>query len=647
MAFSPHHEAGGTLHLPSPTQHGYRVDNFPSIRQLRRSLSRSPSKTTGFQLYNPASPSGSPESPLSPLAVSRALGPKNSKDSPSFAICPSSPLAPQTVPVPRKAKLTFRRAPPFRSSPRWEAPTKHHVRSVLSDISNQHGITPPKIRPDTGEENEEISPSEAASGVTSDRKGYVSKLELNDGPIKFEFARPPRPKLENALPAKSSPLKRSDGTMSLEHASWGSPMAKRRSLHGAFLGTDFDIFEQGSNNARDSENRNELEKKPTAAAPTSHGRRPSPLRKSLSLRKSTLQQRYAGVPSRPRGHHDQVADFTSSATISARSRHRTSLDSAWFSGSENSLSSQRRLQLTETPLFLTQPNQRTAAPQFQQNHQPHPLSHALTPSSSTPKEVDDSQPTQPTDTSLEIIKMPHSKSLPIGATRPTAPTRSNGQDAENSFATPDGYRSAKPLPAAFMSTGLISKRNRNIDETLDSSLASYAMPDTPSKRSSFPPVKTSPCRPNFSKTIRSRPEFGTPTTPFGPHATRPSVTKGVSIFGTRFGNSKSSKKIGFSSISGDDASQSLSDQIDSQSSNDELPPTPTKIAGAETKIRSKGSSLRSSLFGRRVSLGFETFLPPSDIDTGAGQTGKYKSYIYYPSIRFIYTTVKARKDLIC
>ena len=621
MAFSPHHEAGGTLHLPSPTQHGYHVDSFPSIKQLRRSLSRSPSKTTSFQLYNPASPSGSPESPLSPLAISRAFGPKKLKDSPPFTICPASPLAPQTVPVPRKAKLTFRRAPPFRSSPRSEASIKYHARSVLSDISNQHGITPSKNRSSTGEENEEVSPSEAAAGVASDRKGYASKLELNDGPIKFEFARPSRPKLENALPAKSSPLKRSDGTMNLEHASWGSPMAKRRSLHGAFLGTDFDIFEHGSNNTRDGENRSEAEKKSTAAVPSSHARRPSPLRKSLSLRKSTLQQRYAGVPSRPRGHYDQAVDFTSSATASARSRQRTSLDSAWLAGGESSLSSQRRLQLTETPLFSSQSNQRTTAPQYQQIHQPHPLSHALTPSS-TPKEAGDAQPMPPPDTSLERVKMPYSKSLPIGATRPTAPTKPNGQDPENSFATPDGYRSAKPLPAAFMSTGLISKRNRNVDETLDSSLASYAMPDTPSKRSSFPPVKASPGRSNFSKTIRSRPEFGTPTTPFGPHTARPSVTKGVSIFGTRLSNAKSSKKISFSSISGDDASQSLSDQIDSQSSNDELPPTPTKTAGSDTKPRSKGNSLRSSLFGRRVSLGFETFLPPADINTGAGQTGE-------------------------
>ena len=625
MAFSPHHEAGGTLHLPSPSQHGYRVDSFPSIRQLRRSLSRSPSKSTRFQLYNASSPSGSPESPLSPLAFSRAFSPKKPNGSPPFTICPSSPLAPQTVPAPRKAKLTFRRAPPFRSSPRPEAPPKHHVRSVLSDISNQHGTTPSKTRRSSGEENEEVSPSEAAAGVTSDRKGHGSKLELNDGPIRFEFARPVRPKLENVLPAKSSPLKRSDGTMNPEHASWGSPMAKRRSLHGAYLGVDFDIFEHGSAAGHNGESRGEMDRKSTTPASSPHVRRPSPLRKSLSLRKSTLQQRYAGIPGRARGHHDQVADFSSPSSAATRSRQRMSFDGACLSRCENSSPSQRSLQLTETPLFPSPIYARTTASHQQHNHQPHPLSHALTPASSTPNKSNDFRSMPPPDPPLERARMPHSKSLPIGATRPTAPSRTNNQDSENSFATPDGFRSAKPLPAAFMSTGLISKRNRNVDETLDSSLGSYAMPDTPSKRSSFPPVKASPYRSNFSKTVRSRPEFGTPTTPFSPHTVKPSVAKGVSIFGTRLGNAKSSGKMGFSSIAGADdaASQLLSDQIDSQSSNDELPPTPTKIVGTDAKPRSKGNSLRSSLFGRRVSLGPETFCPPAEVNTSARHDGKF------------------------
>ena len=503
------------------------------------------------------------------------------------------------------------------------------MRSVLSDISNQHSTTPSKTSRSSGEENEEVSPSEAAAGVTSDRKCHGSKLELYDGPIKFEFARSTRPKLENALPAKSSPLKRSDGTMSLEHASWGSPMAKRRSLHGAYLGVDFDIFEHGSNNGHDGESRGEMDRKSTTPISSPHVRRPSPLRKSLSLRKSTLQQRYAGVPGRTRGHHDQVADFTNPSTATTRSRQRMSFDSACLAGCENSSPSQRSFQLTETPLFPSPLNQRTTASHQQYNHQPHPLSHALTPASSTPNKTNDFQSMPPPDQPLERVKVPHSKSLPIGATRPTVPSRPDNQESENSFATPDGFRSAKPLPAAFMSTGLISKRNRNVDETLDSSLGSYAMPDTPSKRSSFPPVKASPYRSNFSKTVRSRPEFGTPTTPFSPHTVKPSLAKGVSIFGTRLGNSKSSKKMGFSSIGGgDDASQSLADQIDSQSSNDELPPTPTKIVGTDSKPRSKGNSLRSSLFGRRVSLGPETFFPPAEVNTTERNIGEFKYILF-------------------
>ena len=596
------------LHVASPSQHGYRIDGFPSIRQLRRSLSRSPSKSSRFQLYNATSPSRLPDSPLSPLALTRAFSPKKQNNSPPFNASPSSPLAPQTVPAPRKAKLTFRRAPPFRSSPRAEPPVNQPTRSALSDISNQRNVTPSKAKRMKGEENEEISPSEAAAGLMSDRKSHGTKLELNDGPIKFEFV---RPKLENVVPVKSSPLKRSDGIMNTEHANFGSPVAKRRSLHGAFLGTDFDIFEHGRISAGESENHGEDDKRSTTPLSSPHRRRPSPLRKSLSLRKSTLQQRYVGGPVRPRLNNDQYSDFVSPSAATSRARQRMSLDSTWLSGVDSPPFSQKRLQLTETPTFASQPTQRYNVA----HNQPHPLSNTLTPSPSVSKSTIDLSQMPPPEGPIERVKIPHSKSLPIGATRPTAPTKPDvSQETENSFATPDGYKSAKPLPAAFMSTGLISKRNRNIDNALDNSLSSYAMPDTPSKRSSFPPVSTSPYGAKFTKHNRSRPEFGTPTTPFSPHTVKPFMTKGVSIFGTRLDNFKESNKPISSGIVGEDASQLLNDQMDSQSSNDELPPTPTKNAG-ESRPRSKGNSLRSSLFGRRASLGPETFLPPSEAVT--------------------------------
>lgn len=44
------------------------------------------------------------------------------------------------------------------------------------------------------------------------------------------------------LPAKSSPLKRSDGIMNLDQANLGSPVAKRRSIYGSFAHS-FNIFE--------------------------------------------------------------------------------------------------------------------------------------------------------------------------------------------------------------------------------------------------------------------------------------------------------------------------------------------------------------------------------------------------------------------
>ena len=71
-SYSPHREAGGTLHVPSPT-HSPHYDAV-ALQKLRRSLSRSPSKPTRIHL-NTRSPAGSPNSPLSPLDVVRAVSP--------------------------------------------------------------------------------------------------------------------------------------------------------------------------------------------------------------------------------------------------------------------------------------------------------------------------------------------------------------------------------------------------------------------------------------------------------------------------------------------------------------------------------------------------------------------------------------------
>lgn len=443
---------------------------------------------------------------------------------------------------------------------------------------------------------------------------------MNDGPIKFELS---KPKLENAtprlpprcdVPVKSSPLKRSDGIMNLDQASLASPVAKRRSLHGAMYGADFDIFDHGPGSTSDGGN--DSDRDHAGQFPSPAARRASPLRKSLSLRKSTLQQRHgSGIGrSRPAQEHE----FLVPGQAASKSRNRMSLDSSLpFAGSS-----------TQSPLRRVAPFESAQLGQQQQppmavfrassghNQQPHPLSNALTPSSSD-SNMEDSPthtPAPPPPNVPPRHPINFSRSLPIGAIRPAASSHATAKATENgSFSTPEAYKMAKPHPAAFMSTGLISKRNRNVDVPPAGSFASYAMPDTPSKRVSFPPMNATPMSNSFSKQSHQLPEFGTPSSPFSFHAAASpkSFGKGVSIFGDIGGKSSSHRRSSFVSIDGDDIAQSPSNRIDSQSSNEDLPPTPTKKSNSFGR-NSKENSLRSSLFGRRVSLGPDTFVPPGD-----------------------------------
>lgn len=253
----------------------------------------------------------------------------------------------------------------------------------------------------------------------------------------------------------------------------------------------------------------------------------------------------------------------------------------------------------------------------QQNSRPHPLSNTLSPSSSNSSITD--------DTSLQAaLGVPHqnaqnkvnfSKSLPIGALRPRL-DREN-EDMDDAFETPDNFRNARPLPSAFMSTGLISKRNRNTELPASFFGTSTYMPDTPSKKASLPDLDATPVHSHGPKrTSQPLHEFGSPTTPFSPHAMKgspESFGKGVSIFGSRVAAGRLIRRASFLSIDGDDVGNSpTASKIVSQTSIDELPPTPTKTAslGARPQSKGKGNSLRSSLLGRRSSLAPDTFTTP-------------------------------------
>ncbi|PSN61528.1 hypothetical protein BS50DRAFT_455675, partial [Corynespora cassiicola Philippines] len=228
FAYSPHRESGGTMHLPSPTHpHTYRLDgtHFSSIQQLRRSLSRSPSKPSRFTMRQ----ADSPRSPISPLALSRAFTPKTHKPASPIAAFPEAPAA-ATAPAGNKKKFALRRSAPFRSSPRNRTTSKS-PRRALGDAPDLGNSTPFMSKRAQGEENS----SSSASRRTSSDDFSASRFELNDAPIEFKFARPRHDSSTNNTmhPLKSSPLKRMDASMSQDQGHGHSPVAKRRSLHGA------------------------------------------------------------------------------------------------------------------------------------------------------------------------------------------------------------------------------------------------------------------------------------------------------------------------------------------------------------------------------------------------------------------------------
>ncbi|KAK6410858.1 mitosis inhibitor protein kinase swe1, partial [Oleoguttula sp. CCFEE 5521] len=444
-----------------------------------------------------------------------------------------------------------------------------------------------------------------------------------DEPIKFDFSKARvdahlQPVLREHFPPKSSPLKRSDGVMNLEVASMSSPRAKRRSLHGTgSFGGDFNIFDQGrdgtSHDSMEHFEESEREDSKTGFSTWPDHVAQSPHRRPFGLRKSTLQQR-VGV-GRTRLFTD-ASNELNSPQPSARARARYSLDGALPLRSADMDSPFRRSGMMDPPVLFAQPGQKL----YQSAPKPHPLSQALTPSSSNSSITNDESnaPKGPIAASfakpdLQKPLASFAKSLPIGELRPEKKT-ANANAGLQDFATPDAYRMPRPMPQAFMSTGLISKRNRSVDLPAVSFGASGPMPDTPSKKTTIVFAGTPAPASALGKVAQPLHEFGSPTTPFNGRISKMSAGsfgKASNIFGSNA--PQLTRRGSFVSINGDDSNSSPTQHMDGHSSADDLPPTPTKATTTVARPQSKGgksNSLRSSLFGRRTSIGLDTFLPP-------------------------------------
>ena len=640
FTYSPHQEAGGTLHLPSPTPKSH-VDSFTaSVNNLRRSLSRSPSKPSRLQVCA-STPHGSPGSTLSPFALTRTQcqkSPCGHSNHGSFAS--GSPGGDQTS-IPPKKKFSLRRSTAaLRSSPRAAASPRSSMRRVLSDSSNQGNVTPSISRRSSGEENKSDENYSPIPKQQTDHKPPVFRFDVNDGPIKFEFARPKQETLivtSESEPMRSSPLKRGDGQMNFGEAILGAPV-KRRSLHAAVgFGADADVFSQPSSplnlnsptthvresdQNRDRETRDGdlpfeqeqdhlrdrfLERESNFSSFSSPA-----VKRTSSLRKALHRQ--TPIFSRSRGFADSSHESFSQGSPALQPRNRMSLDSSYFgaqTGSRSALSP-----------FLTKSSSNSSSPLFphthlsqlrNSTHQPHPLSKTLIPSSSASTTSEDSImapapfPESHNDSNEPINAYQQfpdlSKSLPVGSMRPTEVA---GQTIDEfSFATP---LAPKAIRRSVMSTGLISKTSKpwgynpyNCDEER------FAMPDTPSKlapttkRASFPPDAASPFR--TSLTNRIAPSYGD-NTPANDHSSHPTFNVSTAI-GYHYGNELERR----STFGSNDSDEHINQQEFQSSSADEMPPTPTKPAGSG---RFKQNSLRSNIFGRRPSLAPDTFSAPDN-----------------------------------
>lgn len=474
-------------------------------------------------------------------------------------------------------------------------------RPTLSDSSDNGNATPrSSSRSSEGVENkvnENARPGGEANG------GYVFKLnasEFHDSIIPQHRA---LAKLENGslgpFGAKSSPLKRSDGIMNLDHANLGSPSAKRRSIHGSPFSPDFDIFDPEVGFSMHFDSRGTKDG-PIPALPscTEYINVVSPLpRRTSTLRKTTLQQRH-DKPTFPKSrfHADLALESTTPVPAAHKGRPRMSVDNFLPSTVRDSpFSSQGNLpNASAHPMSQTSGKPSHTGNQAQL--QRHPLSRAITQSSSNSSLAEDSPthiPVRQPEPRTAVVDF--SKSLPMGAGRPGS--RENAlsnlstqvSSTETSFSTPENYKLAKPLPAAFMSTGLISKRHKDIEDSQSGFHGGRSlMPDTPCKRHSLMGASPPAIAPEsgIGKTRQIRHSFGTPSTPFSPHSTRQAPEtfgKGVSIFGSNFGGGSILRGASFRGIDSDDHLQSPPTNLDSQSSNEfELPPTPTKQAITST-----------------------------------------------------------------
>ncbi|KAK5992319.1 Mitosis inhibitor protein kinase wee1 [Cladobotryum mycophilum] len=591
MSFS---NGGGTLALPSPT-HVHHMDVTAAVRSLRRSMSRSPTKllTRTTSQTSDNSRQGSPQSPCrrigtTPLQQRHLLSTTPQTAPPALHSSSTLGGAPHQsaalTPLRPSVKLSLRSAKAAKTSTpsritRARASPKSPLKRALSatpDSGNSAGAHSSTLSsPGTrlmGQENTISLRSTPRKGIEKSR--HTSQLDT--GATQAAFLKAFDSIIDSPMVSTTGALKRSDATMNLDQPNQGSPVAKRRSLHSvanAAQPEDMNIFGTNTSSSQPFDIHEDLFPEYELSGAMGSGFQrdlPSPTptsipKRSSSLRKSTLQQRYGDKNSWGRRTGErQLAQMSGDFSTPVRNRPRLSTDhfvppqapsrdSPFTSGS---------------PL----PNASLHAAESK-THQPHPLSKTLTTSSSGNHLTEEPSGYAPATVIDRQTAHPFSKSLPVGATRPTAP---HHYEHAKPMATP-----MHPTPvwrAAFTSTGLISKVNRNPEEEADKKIAP---PDTPCKKHSnpfatFPP----PAGSAIKKRLHGRNSIaGLPSTPFNPISTHAPDTfgnpgKGLSIF--QRNASQSARRASILSLDGDDRRFFTETVEFSNPLDDDAPPTPTK-----------------------------------------------------------------------
>ncbi|KAK8024257.1 hypothetical protein PG993_012323 [Apiospora rasikravindrae] len=543
--------SGGTLTLPSPTHHNH-IDVQSAVRTLRRSISRSPSKfnlsrsaSQGSDLSDPSSASQQSPTPASPslrrMASQQFFSSPNNAQAPTANSILSQSHTPLATPFRPSAKLSLRSGKSSsklspsglgtskcvsRRSPK--SPSKRALNAAHSTAGNS---TPsPSIEVDaSGQENFGLFGTRSPAT----RRSFEKSKNRHSMHLDVSGASQTMTRFTDGQvtpTATASPLKRSDATVDLDQTTFGSPKAKRRSYGPSSFGSDFNVFEQGPKSPNfdihDESTREYDWTGGSAGDNYSTESRTSPAapvvvpRRAGSLRRSTLQQRERTSWGK-RQAAMKLAELQNNGTSTpVKGRPRLSLDHYMPPPSRDSPFG--------TPTPLLNPSVHNVAQQQQQSQtqQAHPLSRTMTASSSNSSIPDESPTHFPQISEKPRAPINWSKSLPIGAVRPTAEDEFNNV---GSVSTPD-YKDAKPFFGAFASTGLVSKMTRN-PELEPAGRGGAAVPDTPCKKqyngfATYPQPVPGSAMKGRGKHIRHT--FGAPSTPFNPMS---SQNEGQNTFG--------------------------------------------------------------------------------------------------------------------